>query len=129
LQSFLLLLRSSLSSHVAVVSNLLLSGVHNKCQSLRSLPFLQFFCLINIDQSYVLSVSVCSGVAFQPTFCVVSLKNLTAVSVSSVLSETFDVNLSLMRYLKSSQFVCLLLKLGCFAWFSLCAGSMNKTSE
>jgi hypothetical protein len=40
---------------------------------------------------------------------------LTAASVfSSVLRELFKVNLSLMRHLKPSKFVCLLLKLGFF---------------
>jgi hypothetical protein len=114
MQSFLLLLRSCSSSCVAVLSNLLLSGVRNRCQSLRSL--LCLFCLINIGQSYVLTVSVCAGVAFQPAHCIVSLKNLTAASISSsVLKEMFKVNLSLISCLKSSQFVCLLFKLGCFS--------------
>jgi hypothetical protein len=54
--------------------------------------FLQFFWLINIGQSYALGVSVCSGVAFQPAHCIVSLKNLTAASISSsVLRETFKL--------------------------------------
>jgi hypothetical protein len=61
---------------------------------------------------------------------IVSLKNLTAASISSsVLRETFKVNHSLMKCLKSSQFVCLLLKLGCFSCFSACAVSVLKTSE
>jgi hypothetical protein len=65
MQSFLLLLWSYFSSCVAVLSNLLPSDVNNQCQCLRSLLFSSiFFCLINIGQSYVLSVSVCSGVAF-----------------------------------------------------------------
>jgi hypothetical protein len=34
-----------------------------------------------------------------------------------------------MRCLKSSHFVCLLLKLGCFPWFSTCAFSAIKTRE
>jgi hypothetical protein len=63
MQSFLFLLRTCLSSWVAVLSNL--------CQSLQSLPFSSMFCLINIGQSYVLSVSVCSGVAFQRAHCTV----------------------------------------------------------
>jgi hypothetical protein len=55
------------------------------------------------EQSYVLSVSACSGVAFQPAHCIVALKNLSAVLISSsVLRETFKVNLLLMRCLKSS---------------------------
>jgi hypothetical protein len=71
--------------------------------------FYPIFCLINIGQSYVLSVSVYSGVAFQPAYCIVSLKNFTAASISSsVLKGTFQVNLWSMRYLK----------LGCFSWFS-----------
>jgi hypothetical protein len=57
------------------------------------------FCSINVEQSYVLSVSVCSGVLFQPAHCFVSLKNLAAASISSsVLRKTF--NLWLMRCLK-----------------------------
>jgi hypothetical protein len=97
----------------------MLVDVCNRCQPLRSLLFSLIFCLIDIVQSYVLSVSVCSGVAFQPAHCIVLLKNLTAASISSsVLREKFKVNLLLMRCLKSSQFVCLLLKLGCFSWFS-----------
>jgi hypothetical protein len=61
--------------------------------------------------------------------CTVSLKNLTAVSVSStVLKESIKVNLSMMRWLKSSQFVCLLLKLCCFSWFRTCV-SVIKTGE
>jgi hypothetical protein len=58
-----------LSSFVAVLSNLLLSCVRNRCQPLQSLLFSSV--LFNIGQSYVLSVSVCSGVAFQPADCIV----------------------------------------------------------
>jgi hypothetical protein len=68
---------------VAVLSNLLLSGVRNRCQPLRSPLFSSIFCSINIGQSYVLSVSVCSGVAFQLAHCIVSSKNLTAASISN----------------------------------------------
>jgi hypothetical protein len=65
-----------------------------------------------------LNVAVCSGVAFQLAHCTVSL-NFTAASISSsVVRKTFRFNLWLMRCLKSSQFVCLLLKLGCFSWSS-----------
>jgi hypothetical protein len=78
MQSFLLLFRRCLSSCVAVLSNILLSGVHSRCQPPMSLLVYSIFCLINVGQSYVLSVSVCSGVAFQPAHCIVSLKNLTA---------------------------------------------------
>jgi hypothetical protein len=103
MQSFLMLLKSCLISCVAVLSNLLLSGVRSQCQPLWSLLFSSIFCFINIGQSCVLSVSVCSGVAFQPAHCIVSLKNLTATSISSsVLRETFKVNLLLMWCLKSS---------------------------
>jgi hypothetical protein len=35
----------------------------------------------------------------------------------------------LMRHLKSPQFVCLLLKLGWFSWFNVCAVSVIKTDE
>jgi hypothetical protein len=55
--------QSFLSSTFAVLSNLLLSGVCNQCQSLQS-SFSFNFCLINIKQLYALSVSVCSGVEF-----------------------------------------------------------------
>jgi hypothetical protein len=58
------------------------------------------------------------------------LKNLTAASIfSSVLRETFKVSLLLTSCLKSSRFVCLLLKLGCFSWFSSCAFSVIRTGE
>jgi hypothetical protein len=51
-----------------------------------------------------LSVSVCSGIVFQSAHCIVSLKNLTAVPISSLVSrETFEVNLSLISCLKSFQ--------------------------
>jgi hypothetical protein len=54
------------------------------------------------------------------TYCVVSLKKLTAASMSSSVSrETFKANFSLMICQKSSQFVYLLLKLGC----SLCSAT------
>jgi hypothetical protein len=49
MQSFLLLLRSCLSSCVAVLSNLLLSGVRNRFQPLRSRIFSLIFCVINIE--------------------------------------------------------------------------------
>jgi hypothetical protein len=83
MQSFLLLLRSCLSSWVAVLSNRLLSGVRNRCQSLRSFLFSSIFCLINMGRPFVLSASVSSGVTFQPAHCTASLKNLTAASISS----------------------------------------------
>jgi hypothetical protein len=88
--------------------------------------FSSIFYLISIGQ---LSVSVCSDIAFQSVHCIVWLKNLTAASVSSLaLRETFKATLSLMRRLKSSQFVCVVLKLSCFSWFSAYAVSI-KTSE
>jgi hypothetical protein len=63
-----------------------------------------------------LSMFACFGIAFQPAHSIVSLKHLTAASISSsVLRETFKVNLSLMSWLKSYQFLCLLLK----AWLFL----------
>jgi hypothetical protein len=83
MQSFLLLLRSCLSSCVAVLSTLLLSGFRKRFQPLWSLLLILVFYLINIGQAYVLSVSVCSCAAFQFVHCTVSLKNLTAASVSS----------------------------------------------
>jgi hypothetical protein len=107
-----------------VLSNLLLSGVHNQCQSLRCFLFLQFFYLINMGQSFALSVSVCSGVAFH---CIQSLRNLIVASMSSSVSrETFEVNLSFIRGLKS---VCLLLKLSYFSWFCACVFSTIKPGE
>jgi uncharacterized membrane protein len=67
---------------------------------------------------------------FRHVHCIVSLKNLTAALMSfSVLTETFEVHLSLTRHLKAYQFVRLLLKLGCFCWFSACAISVIKASE
>jgi hypothetical protein len=60
--------------------------------------FIQFFYLNSIGKSYALSVSVCSGVAFQPAHCIVPLKNLAAASMSYlVLREMF--NLSLTKHL------------------------------
>jgi hypothetical protein len=128
-QCSMLLLRSCLSSCVAVLSNLLLSGVCKRCQYIRSILFSLLFCLINIGQPYVLSVSVCSGVAFQPDL-ILSMTNFTVTSISySISRETFEVSFSLMRCLKSSQFVCLLLKLCCSSWFNACAFSVIKTGE
>jgi hypothetical protein len=119
---------SSLGSCTAVLINLLLSGFRNRCQSLRRLLFASTFCFINMGQSLALCVPVWSGVAFQPAHWIVSLKNLTAASLSSsVLRETFKVNLSLMSCLKSFQFVCLLRMPGFFFWFSACAVSVVKT--
>jgi hypothetical protein len=66
--------------------------------------------------------------ALRSNLSIVLLKNLTAASISSsILRETFKVNLWLMRCLKSTKFVCLLLKLGCFSWFSACDVSVIKT--
>jgi hypothetical protein len=66
MQSCLFVIEELFEAYVAVLSNILLSGVRNRCQPLRSLLLSSIFCLINIGQSYVLSVSVCSGVAFHP---------------------------------------------------------------
>jgi hypothetical protein len=86
-----------------VLSNLLLSGVRNRRQSLGVFFFLNFLLKISIGPC--LSVSVCSGVAFQPSHYIVSFQNLTDASMSSsVLRETFKVNLSFIRRLESSQF-------------------------
>jgi hypothetical protein len=113
-----------------VLSSLLFSGVRNRRQALRSLRFSSIFCFIWIGQSRVVSISVYSGVAFQPAHCIVSLKNLTAASIfSSVLRGTFRVSFSLTRCRKSSQFVYLLLKHGCFSWFLVCVVSVAKTGE
>jgi hypothetical protein len=55
---------------------------------------------------------------------------LTAASISSsVLRETYKVNLWLMRCMKSSKCACLLFKICCFYWFSACAFSVIKTGE
>jgi hypothetical protein len=90
--------------------------------------FFNFFCLINIGQSYALHVSVCSGIALQPAHCIVLLKNLNTASISSpVLREIFKFSLLLMRRMKSFQFVYLLLRLGCVYWFRACAVSVIKT--
>jgi hypothetical protein len=56
--------RSSLSSCVAALSNLLLAVVRKRRPSLRSLPFSATFCLVLIGQSYALSVLLGPGVAF-----------------------------------------------------------------
>jgi hypothetical protein len=118
------------SSSFTVLSNPMRPGVCNQCQSLQSLLFSSIFCLTNIGQPYALSVSVCFGLACQPAHSIVLLKNLTVTSMSSsVLKETFKDNFSLMRRLKSSQFACLLLKLGCFSWFSACVVSVIKTRK
>jgi hypothetical protein len=86
-----------LSSCVAALSSLLLPGMWCRCQFLWSL----LFSLISVGQLFALGVAVCSGVAFQPAHCIVSLKNLTAASVSfSVLRGTCRVNLLLTRSLK-----------------------------
>lgn len=58
------------------------------------------------------------------------LKILTAASVSSsVLRKTFKVNFSLMRHPNSSQFICLLLKLGYFSWFNACDVSAENDGK
>jgi hypothetical protein len=75
-------------------------------------------------------VSVCSGFTFQPAHCIVSLMNFTAtVMASSVLREIVKVNLSLMRRLKLSQFVCILLKLCSFSWCCLLGAGAVKCHE
>jgi hypothetical protein len=90
-----------LSFFVAVLNNPLHSSVRYRCQSLRSLILSSLFYLISIGQLYAIRVPVWSGVAFKLAHCIESLKNLTASSMSSsVLRETFRVNLSLMRSLK-----------------------------
>jgi hypothetical protein len=90
--------------------------------------FSLIFCFIWIGQSRVVSISVCSGVAFQPSRCIVSLKNLTAALIfSSALRGTFRVSFSLTRCRKSSRFVYLLLKHGCFSQFFACVVSVTKT--
>jgi hypothetical protein len=70
-----LLLLSSLNSCVAVLCNLLLSGVPNQCHSLHTLPFASIFCIISIGQLHALRISVCSGVQLQPVHCIVSFKD------------------------------------------------------
>jgi hypothetical protein len=59
-----------------------------------------FSCLlINIGQLYSFNVYVCSDIAFQPAHCIVSLKKTFTSLSSSVLRETFKVNLLLISYL------------------------------
>jgi hypothetical protein len=125
-----LLLRSSLRSCVAALGSLLLSGVRNLCHSLRIRLSSMIFCLIFIGKLHALGVSELSGLAIQPAHFILSLKNLTAASMSpSVLREIFKVNFSLTRHLKSSQVVCLMLTLGCFYLFCSSAVSVIKTGE
>jgi hypothetical protein len=58
------------------------------------------------------------------------IEELAAVSMSSsVLRGIFKVNLPLTRRLKSSKFVCLLLQIGSFSWFSASAVSVIKIGE
>jgi hypothetical protein len=49
-------------SYIAVLSNLLFFGVRHLYKSLRSFIVPSILCVINIVQSFVLSVCVCSGV-------------------------------------------------------------------
>jgi hypothetical protein len=63
-----------------------------------------------------------------PLYCIVEELYCYFI-VSSVLKERFKITFSLMRRLKSFQFVWLLLKLGCFSWFSAYAVSVIKTYE
>jgi hypothetical protein len=92
--------------------------------------FFSICCLITIGQLYALRVLLSSGVAFQPAHRIVSLKNLaTASKSSSVLRGIFKDSPSLMRCLKSSQFVCLLLQTGSFSWFSASAVGVIKIRE
>jgi hypothetical protein len=73
---------------------------------------------------------VCSGVAFQPAHCIVSLQNLTVASIfSSVLRGTFRVNFSLTRCRKPSQFVYLLPKHSYFSRFLADVVNVTKTGE
>jgi hypothetical protein len=75
MQLFLLLLRSYLCFCVAMLSNLLLLVFVIGAILYGIFFLLQICCLINIWQSYVLSVSICSGVAFQTAHRILSLKN------------------------------------------------------
>jgi hypothetical protein len=62
-----------LGSCVAVLSNLMLFGVHNQCQPLRSLLFSLIFCLINIG-AVVRLECVCMFWCHVPTctlYCIV----------------------------------------------------------
>jgi hypothetical protein len=95
------------------------------CASFSVLFFLKFVCLIKIGYLGLMARSVRSGVAFQPAYCMVSLKYLTAASIfSSVLSGTFRDSFTLTKFWKTSQFVYMLLKYGCFSWFCTCAVSL-----
>jgi hypothetical protein len=74
------------------------------------------FRLISTGQSYAVSVSVCSGVAFQPAHFILRLKDLTAAAKFFGVKRKFNVYHSLTRRMKPSQFVCLLLTLQCSGW-------------
>jgi hypothetical protein len=67
--------------------------------------------------------SVCSGVEFPPARCMVSLKYLTAASISSsVLRATFTDRFSLTKCRK-------VLKYGSFSWFCTCVVTVTITRE
>jgi hypothetical protein len=104
-----------LRSWVAALSNRLLSGVRNRCESLRIL-LLSIFCLIVIGQSWILLAAGSFGVAFQPAHCSVSLKDLTAASMSaSVLSSNPNLYvycLNLVVFLDSAHVMLVLQRPG-----------------
>jgi hypothetical protein len=54
--------------------------------SLYGVFFLFNFLFISIGQSFALSVSVCSGVGFQPAHCIATLMNFTAESIQICIS-------------------------------------------
>jgi hypothetical protein len=65
--------------------------------------------------------------SFHPAHCIVSLKTLTAAWISSSVSREHLKLIS--RWLVVWSHPNLLLKLGCFSWFSACAFSVIKTGE
>jgi hypothetical protein len=129
LRSIFLLLRSCLSSCVAVLSNLLLLGVSNQCPSPQSLLSSQF--LLNYYRAVICHECVCIFRHCGPTclfYCIVEELGCCQCRLwfqgkcLKVISHCWGVWNHLC-------FVCLLLKLGCFSWFSACSVSVIKTSE
>jgi hypothetical protein len=128
--SFLLLLRSYLSSRVAVLSRRLFLGVRSWCQRLRNLRLSKIFSVINKGHSSALSGLVCSGVVFQPAHRIVSLKYWTAASFSSaVLRGICRVRRSVMRFRNSFQLVRGLHRLGGGSRRRACDESVTKIGE
>jgi hypothetical protein len=127
---FLLLLRSCLSSRVAVLSRRLFLYVRSWCQRLRSLRLSKIFCFISKGHSLVLSGLVCSGVVFQQAHWIVSLKYWTDASMSSaVLKGICRASRSVLRFLNSSTLVRRLHRLGGGSRRRACDESVTKIGE